>query len=321
MEGIVDRTTYHRPWVAVAAVVLVGQLLLAGCTDSNRVPTTTSGPDGGLPRLVPGHHGFDVHSIYRSVDRAPWPDFGPLLVYGAPGEGLMGPGPVLFVRVLPSELDYALGFDPGGRDVAIGGRPGRVNSDRGLGVSVGWNRADGGITVVHGIDLTEADVLAAAGIVEEAVAAGDVRPANLPGGVVLRRETKDDQSISTTSRLVYGSGNRGFDLRLLTGNQNRLDGLLLSGAGGAYVNSWRDVTVSGRPGVLFTSEEDGSAGPRQHLVWSERDGVIAELISQGLTGAEMVGAAESLREADEAQWKKLEAKVPPRHPVEHGAAG
>ncbi len=325
-EAILDRIEHrgrarHRRRAATTGLVAAGMVgalvvVLPG-DDATRVSTTPAGPtatspsatDGvavgaGLPRLVLDVAGFELTRAANTDDGSPYPDLGPLLVYGAPGDGILGPGPVLFVRVVPAGASYGIGDGPDVREVDIGGRPGRIFSIS-AGLSLGWSREDGSLVHLLAIGLAEDDVVVAGQTLAEAL--GHEPPTTLPGGFELRRSTPADLSPSSQAEVDYRFEGGSASLRLLSGGTYRLDDLLVD----RLVSSvdWRSTTVDGRPAVLSTYQgSTGVGGPGRTVMWALTDGVVAELTAHGLTETELEAAAATIHPVDEGEWQSLLAR-------------
>jgi len=321
-EAILDRVEHrgrarHRRRAAATGLVMVGMvgtLVVLTGDDGTRVSTTpatpaapTAGPVtataavGGLPRLVLDVPGFQLTHADAIEAGAPYPDLGPILVYAAPGDGLLGPGPVMFARLVPAGAPYGIGDGPEAKPVDVAGRPGRRLA-YGAAQSLGWSREDGSIVHLVSMGLPDDDVLAAGQAIEEHLILRQDPPGTVAGGLELRRVTSPDASPASEAEVSYQADGRTMGLRLMAGGTYRLDDLvrdrLASSAG------WRPATVDGKSAVLSTYQ-DGGTDPARTLMWAIEDGVVAELTAQGLSEAEMEAAAGSIRTVDEAGWDDL----------------
>ncbi len=323
-EAISDRITARararrrRRAAATGLVVagMVGALVVELPGDvRTQVSTTPAGPAasvagpvvGGLPRLVLDVPGFELSHASTSDDTDPFPDLGPLLVYGTPGDGLLGPGPVVFVRLVPAGASYGIGDGPEVQSVDVAGRPGRIFSTGVPNVFLGWPRADGSIVHLLGVGLRGDELVDAGGLIEEALAAGQAPPTTLPGGVELRRSTPADVSPSRQAEVDYRFEGGSVGFRLLTGRDYRLDNLLLDRLASSI--AWQATTVDGKPAVLSTYQgSSGVGGSGRTLLWAVADGVVAELTAHGLTDAEIEAAAAAIHPVDEATWGELLAR-------------
>jgi hypothetical protein len=330
-EGILDRIEQrgrarHRRRAAatgLAVVGMVGSLAVLAGDDDASVSTTPAGPnaraaavapDGRLPRLVFQVPGFDLVGAFSSAPTGPETDIGPLLVYGSPGDGLLGPGPVVFARLVPAGAAYGIGEGPAVTVVEVGRRRAHLIGTGGAARSLGWAREDGSIVHLVAMGVGDADLLAMGQTVEEALAGAQDPPAVLPGDIQLRRTSRPDPSSGAEAEVVYGSEGRSADLRLTAGGAYRLDSLVLDRL--ASSADWRPSTVGGRPAVLSTYAQLGEGGPSRTLMWAVRDGVVAELRSEGLSEAELEAAAATIHEVDEAEWGAMVARFddPPGGP-------
>ena len=322
-EGILDRIEHrgrarHRRRAALTGVVVVGMvwsLVALTGDDGTRLATTSPalGPDAsapatggglGLPRLVLDVPGFELTHA-DSTDGGGRPDLGPLHVYGAQGDGLLGPGPVVFVRLVPAGASYGIGDGPAVQAVDVAGRPGRMFATGEPNVSLGWPREDGSLVHVLGVGLSDGDLVAGGETIERALAAGQPVPAAMPGGVELRRSNSSDTSPSRHAEVEYRSGTRSVGLRLVSGGQFRLDDLVLDRLTSSA--RWRSATVAGTPAVLSTYPPVGGRAGGVALMWAVAEGVIAELTASGLSDAEVETAAASIHQVDEAAWNEVRA--------------
>ena len=322
-EGIHDRIEHrgrarHRRRAAATCLVvagMVGSLVVLTGDDGARLSTTSpaapDGPavslpaDGGLPRLVLDLPGFVLSHASSDEAGLPFPDLGPLLVFGAPGDGLLGLGPVLFARLVPAGASYGVGDGPEVLEVDVAGRPGRIFSTGDVTVSLGWPRTDGSIVHVLGVGMSDDDVLASGQAIEYALAAGLPLSPTMPGGIELRRSTPPDTSPSRHAEVDYQSGSRSVGLRLVSGGQYRLDDLVLDRL--ASSAGWRAATVAGTPAVLSTYPPVGDRAGVVSLTWAVGDGVVAELTADGLSDAEIQAAAASIHQVDEVAWNEVRA--------------
>ena len=330
-EAILDRIEHrgrarHRRRAATTGLVMVGMVaslvVLTGDDDTTRVSTTSAGPAtpalstpaGSLPRLVLDFPGFDLTRAAHSEAGGPGPDLGPLLVYTAPGDGLLGVGPVVFARLVPAGAAYGIGDGPDMKPVDVDGQPGRLIATSGTVTSLGWPREDGSLVhlIAHG--LPDDDLLAAGQALEGALALGQAAPTTLPGGIALSRVTRPEGSRWDQTEVSYGSGSRLVELRLTTGGAYEHDSLVLDRM--ASSSSWRSASVDGRAANLATYQgSDDVAQQARTLIWVVDDGAVAELTSHGLTEAELEAAAASIRQIDEGQWDELVARFEGAPPV------
>jgi hypothetical protein len=337
-EAILDRIerrgrVRQRRRVAATGLVLVAMVgsvvALTGGGDT-RVSTTPARPDtpasptpaatstaaaAGLPRLVFEVPGFSLLHASAEERTESVRESDRFLVYTTSDDGLLGSGAVLFARLVPPGAAYGLGDGPTVTDVDVAGQPGRLTAMTTAARSLGWSRPDGSIVHVIALGVATSDLLQGGQAIEQSLALGGGPPAELPGGVALRRTMEAGQSASawTQSELSYQSGSRIVGLRLTSGDGYTLDALLLDRL--ASAEAWRAATVAGRPAVLSTYEQLGSPDQATTLMWSPSEGVVAEMSAHGLTEAELEAAAASIQEVDEAGWQSLLAAVPPAAPV------
>ncbi len=324
-EGILDRIerrgrARHRRRAATTGLVvvgLVGSLAVLTSGDDTRVSTTPAPPaadtgespaPGVLPRLVLDVPGFVLTRAANSESTGPGPDLGPLLLYTAPGDGILGVGPVMFARLVPAGAAYGIGEGPAVTTVDIGGRPGRLVDGGGPVLSLGWPREDGSIVHLIAHDFANDGLLAAGRALEGALALGQDPPTSL-GGLALARATRPEGSRWDQTEVSYRSGSRVVELRLTTGGPYEHDSLLLDRL--ASATSWRTASFDGTAANLATYQQSPDVSPGEQartLIWIAGDGVVAELAAQGLTEAEIEAAAASIREIDEAAWGDLVAR-------------
>ncbi|HVF13175.1 MAG TPA: hypothetical protein VM942_01180 [Acidimicrobiales bacterium] len=341
-QGILERIEQrgrarHRRRAAatgLVAVGIVGSLVVVSGDDTTRVRTTSAPPAtappagtsefaaaAALPHLVLDVPGFELIGASADVTGGPEPDIGPLLVYAVPGDGLVGPGPAMFARLVPAGTSYGIGDGAEVKEVDVAGRPGRLLSpDGAAAVSLGWQREDGSIVHLIAVGVADEDVAAAGTAMEEALVREQAPPATLPGTFELRRATPPEATASSLAEVVYAARERHVQLRLTSGTTYRLDSLVLDRL--ASSGSWRPAVVDGKSGVMATYQDVGdAAGAARTLMWAFSDGVVAELTAQGLTEAEMEAAAASIREVDDAEWNELLARFVERPSGPEEAAG
>ncbi|HEX7276639.1 MAG TPA: hypothetical protein VF244_04630 [Acidimicrobiales bacterium] len=312
----------HRRRAAAAGLLvvgMVGSLVVLTGDDATRVSTTPAGPastadpaadaasSAGLPRLVLDLPGFEVDHASSTGATGPWPDLGPLLVYGLPDGGLIGRGPVLFVRLVPAGMPYGLGEGPAVEPVDVAGRPGRLLPSGSPTASLAWPREDG--SIVHLLTVGLGGALVAQGEeIERTLATVGAPAESLGSGLVLLRETPADPSAAAQAEVTYRSDPpMSLTLRLTSGGAYRLDDLLFDRLISAFAG--RSTSVDGRPAVVITDQRSmGVGGPGRTLVWSPQPGVVAELVGVGVTEDELEAAAASIHEVDAEAWADLEER-------------
>jgi hypothetical protein len=292
--------------VAVVLVAMVAVLIpLAGGGDR---PTQVASDPQGFPRLVLDLPGYELMHADSSEDVAPRADIGRLFVYGDAGPGLLGTGEVVFVRLVPAGASYGIGETDSTVPVDVAGRPGRLFGYSSLTTSLGWPRTDGSLVHLVATGVPD-DTLANMGrSVESALAEGLAPPTELGDGLALRRDGTLDTGPSEHGEVGYtGPENRTVDLRLTSGGPTDLDDLVLDRL--ASAGSWQPLTVEGQPAVASTYAGDpGLGAPTRAVMWAVRPGVVAELVTQGMSEAESEAALASITEIDEADWAALVAR-------------
>lgn len=316
-DGIHHRLAHRRQvrarlrvgGVAVVLVAMVAVLIpLAGRGDR---PTQVASEPQAFPRLVLDLPDYNLLRADSSEDVGPREDTGQLLVYGDAGPGLLGAGEVVFVRLVPAGASYGIGETDSTVPVDIAGRPGRLLDYSSLTTSLGWPRADGSIVHLVATNIPD-DTLANMGrSVEAALAEGLAPPTELGDGLALRRVGSPDTGGSSHGEVTYsGPESRTVDLRLTSGGPSNLDDLVLDRL--ASAGSWRPLTVEGRSAVASTYAESPAVGePTRAVMWAVRPGVVAELVTFGLSDDEIDAALASIREISQAEWDGLVAKSAP----------
>lgn len=313
-DRIADRRRARGRRRAAAAAVTVlavagGLVSTLGGDGRRQVVAGPPAAPASLPRLVLDLDGYTVVGASEQTEASSEAARGgSLTVLARPDAGLSGPA--LFVRTVPQGSEYGFGEQsPIARAVDIGGVTGYVQPYTSLARSLGWRLEDGSGVHLVSLRLTEEQLVAAARALR--IDAGTVgwAPEALPAGLVPLRTTASEPSSIVFAETAY-QGPNGESVKVLTqpGGQHVVDDYVLDRAAAAREVS--EVEVDGVPAVLSTYEQ----GDRRSLIWAVRPGFMAEMDGTDLTDAELVAAAESLREADDEEWTRLLATVRPEQP-------
>jgi hypothetical protein len=325
---------------ALMAVTITGMVSLVDRGVDRRVepgtvpaavpsPPTTVPTD--LPRLVPDVAGFEVAHADEfdpaETDSAPGRPPGIDL---SPGDirmtSLLEPakgyeGRVLLVTVVGAQVAYGIGEDPSSTDVVdISGLTGYLIDYTSLpATSLGWRLPDGRAVHLIGLRLSHDDLVAAGRAIQVAADSTVTWPeGSMPADLAFSRSSVVPKEPARTSEVLLKGDRKSLDLRLRIGGEGAFYHLVRDrAASSAYISS---VSVSGLPGV-FSMYERYPSGPGGQdsrgvsatatLMWQVRPGVVAELVTDGVIGdkdaaqADLIGAAESLREISEAEWRAL----------------
>ncbi len=301
---------------------MVGSLVVLTGDDGTRLSTTSPAGTGRAGGLAPGRRRPAPPGARRPRVRAdpggratrpgcPFPDLGPLLVYGAPGDGLLGLGPG---GVRPA--------GPGGRGrtgSATGPRCRRSTSPGGrdasspratVTVSLGWPRADGSLVHVLAVGMSDDDLLAG-GPGDRDTRSPPAMP--LPADHARRHRAADGRlpptrsrrgtPRSTTNRAAARSGSASSAAASTASTTSCSTGWPRAPAGG------RPPSPAPRPSSAPTRRSGDRAGVVS-LIWAVDDGVVAELTAHGLSDAEIEAAAASIHQVDEAAWNEVRSHGP-----------
>ena len=317
----------RRPPLAVAGLAVVVTLLLAVAgiavlrltdDDRSRVSTGTR-PD--VPRLIPGAYpeglpdpmAIDLPYALLSSDNVP----ASIAVYGESGAD--NPFGVGDLAVITSDDDMRPYLEGSGnqRTVAVQGVEGlSTDATDGSAIdrSVTWEVADGRHVMVASHSLDEDQLLAVAEALT--IADGDVTLDAAPPGVPVLEQLAAGDDYLLASLVVAGPPVRRSAEAFMVGNETvdydkSFFVVTLAGdASDLIVDRWftsADTPTEVRGHPAWAGTDEGS----QSLVWEESPGVIAMVLTNGLTDAELQAAVDSLRPATDDEWDQL-----PHEPVD-----
>lgn len=313
-EGIQHRVARRRRarrlQRMVVAVALIGVCAggLAAVATRDRGGHVAAGPPGEPLRYVADAPGY--RAMYASeASTVPPPgvagEAGTLHVLARPGAGFSGP--LLFVRVVPAGAAYGIGdVSPAAETVDVNGQTGFLLPQSSIAIGLGWRRPDGSAVHLVSVRLSPPELLAAARALAVGAQALTWAPGSMPAGLELLRATKPGRSSTFSAESDYaGAQGKGFVVRVKTGDEYIVDSFIADRAGAA--RALAQVDVGGVPAVLSTYDR----GDRQSLIWAVRPGLMVEVDAVGLTDAEVVAVARSIRPASDDEWAVLLGRVSP----------
>jgi hypothetical protein len=315
----------RRPPLAVAGMAVVVTLLLAVAgiavlrlTDDDRSRVSTGIPD--IPRLIPGAYpeglpdpmGIDLPYTALFDDNVP----ASIAVYGDPGAE--SPFAAADLAVITSDNDIRPYVEGSGnqRTVTVRGVEGlstEAAADSPIGRSVTWE-ADGRHVLVASHSLDEDQLLAVAEALT--IAEGDVTLDAAPPGMPVLEQLAAADDYLLANLVVVGPPVRRSAEAFMVGNETvdyDKTFFVVTSAGDAsdlVVVRWvtgADTPTEVRGHPAWAGTDDGA----QSLVWEESPGVIAMVLANGLTDAELQAAVDSLRPATDDEWDQL-----PHEPVD-----
>jgi hypothetical protein len=323
----------RRPPLAVAGMAVVVTLLLAVAgiavlrlTDDDRSRVSTGIPD--VPRLIPGAYpeglpdpmGIDLPYTALFDDNVP----ASIAVYGDPGGE--SPFAAADLAVITSDNDIRPYVEGSGnqRTVTVRGVEGlstEASDGSAIGRSVTWEEADGQHVLVASHSLDEDQLLAVAEALT--IVGGDVTLDAAPPGVPVLEQLAAADDHLLANLVVVGPPVRRSAEAFMVGNETvdyDKSFFVVTSAGDTsdlVVVRWvtgADTRTEVRGHPAWAGTDDGA----QSLVWEESPGVIAMVLANGLTDAELQAAVDSLRPATDDEWDQL-----PHEPVDEsvGDAG
>lgn len=283
------------PAVGVAVVAVIIVAVLAGRDGDSRLQVAGRGES----RLYLAPTGVEPRFHLEGADTDPQTTPLPPGTFRAFGRRAADGVALAASVVVTTPADFALGGqNPPTRSLRVLDRDVAVADDRfGLEIPT-WTQGDGRTVAVMTFGLSEAQLIAVVASLLPADATTAV-PALPPGFTPVRSGALPEGRPSVSFQNWAAEDDTRFGVSVADSPVSTVDDLAW------WVPGGRVTKVRGKT-AIYTDRSD------RLLTWLERPGVSVTVVGEGLSEKEMVAIAEGLRPIDEAAWRQLTLRAPPK---------